>query len=100
MCVCVGETAALGAGAGEGHAGDGARDAAEGEGGGALQDLGGARGQLPPASGQAAVSVHHTSVVRFLGPDSLVVRMFDSQPKGSGFNSKVYQVEKRKVSNK
>jgi len=30
----------------------------------------------------------------------LVVRMFDSQPKGSGFNSKVYQVEKRKVSNK
>lgn len=38
--VHVGETAASGAGAGEGHEGDGAGDAPEGEGGRAFQDLG------------------------------------------------------------
>lgn len=50
-----GQAAASGAGAGEGHARAGAGDAAAGEGGRALQDVGGAGGQLPPAAGQAAV---------------------------------------------
>lgn len=52
-----GKTAALGEGTRKGHERDGVRDAAEGEGGGTFQNLGGAGRQLPSAAGQTQVSL-------------------------------------------
>lgn len=52
-----GETAALGERTRKGHERDGARDVAEGEGGGTFQNLGRARRQLPSAAGQTQVSL-------------------------------------------
>lgn len=51
-----GKAAASGERARKGHEGDGAGDAAEGEGGRAFQDLGRTGRQLPSASGQTKAS--------------------------------------------